>query len=116
MKNPAIDNYSKQRCRQFKVVADLCAAPGRARLARPTLRLARPALASSALLPNNGLMRKYTCQCGGAITGPPPERCPHCGATIRRIRQRVNVWPLVIIAMFFASLLAFALWLLGRVH
>jgi hypothetical protein len=61
-------------------------------------------------------MRKFKCQCGGTIVGPPPERCPHCGRRVGRIRQRVNVWPLVVIGVFFASLLAFALWLVGRVH
>jgi hypothetical protein len=59
-------------------------------------------------------MRKYVCQCGGTIVGTPPERCPHCGAKIKRIRQRVNVWPLVIVAALFASLIAFVLWLVNR--
>jgi hypothetical protein len=59
-------------------------------------------------------MRSFTCQCGGTIVGPVPKVCPHCGKKVRRVRQRVNVWPLVIVAIFFASLLAFALWLVGR--
>jgi hypothetical protein len=59
-------------------------------------------------------MHKLTCECGGTIVGPPPKRCPHCGKKIRRVRQRVNVWPLVIVGALFAMLLAFALWLAGR--
>jgi hypothetical protein len=61
-------------------------------------------------------MRKFTCECGGVIRGSPPEQCPQCGRRIGRIRQRVNVWPLVVIGIFFASLLAFALWLVGHVR
>jgi hypothetical protein len=56
-------------------------------------------------------MRKYICQCGGMILGNPPKHCPHCGAKVKRVRQRVNVWPLVVIAVLFASLIAFVLWL-----
>lgn len=54
-------------------------------------------------------MRTLTCQCGGKIVGPPPTHCPHCGAKIKRIRQRANPWPLVIIAALFAVLLGIVL-------
>ena len=60
-------------------------------------------------------MHQFTCQCGGTTVGPPPKHCPHCGKKVRRVRQRVNVWPLVIVAVLFASLLAFAFWLIGRI-
>jgi hypothetical protein len=58
-------------------------------------------------------MRPYVCQCGGVIVGPRPHHCPHCGAKIKRFRQRVNVWPLVIIAVLFAAVLAFLFWLVN---
>ena len=63
---------------------------------------------------DNQVMRRYTCQCGGIIVGRPPDVCPHCGAKVKRVRQRINVWPLVLIAVFFATLLAFALWLIRQ--
>jgi hypothetical protein len=50
-------------------------------------------------------MLTFTCQCGGKIVGPPPPNCPHCGARIKRVRQRANPWPVVIIAILFAALL-----------
>ena len=59
-------------------------------------------------------MRRLKCQCGGTIVGAVPGHCPHCGAKIGRVRQRTNYWPIVAIALLFAALLAFALWLVQR--
>ena len=61
-------------------------------------------------------MRKYVCQCGGVIVGEPPERCPHCGAKVARLKQRVNIWPPLIIAALFAILIAFLVWLAKHVQ
>ena len=55
---------------------------------------------------------RYICPCGGAIEARvPPANCPHCGAKIARVRKPFGLAPLAIIALFFAGLLAFALWL-----
>jgi hypothetical protein len=60
-------------------------------------------------------MPRYICQCGGVIDArKPPTHCPHCGAKIGRVRQTGYYAPLLIIALLFAALLAFAVWLVRR--
>lgn len=65
------------------------------------------------MIDNRRTSGRMTCDCGGVIAPPLPEKCPHCGARIVGVRRRVNWLPPVVVALLFAVLLAFV-WLLRR--
>ena len=56
---------------------------------------------------------RITCECGGVLTRPIPETCPHCGARIVAVKRRLwpRILPLAIVALMFAALIAFVCWL-----
>jgi hypothetical protein len=57
-------------------------------------------------------MPRYVCQCGGVIDAVrPPKQCPHCGAAVARVRTRGQLTPIVLVALLFAALVAFVVWL-----
>jgi len=54
-------------------------------------------------------LEKLVCQCGGEIKRPIPKKCPHCGAQITGVKQRL--WPLILpvlaILLMIAALIGF---------
>ena len=59
---------------------------------------------------------KITCQCGGSLTRPLPEKCPHCGARIVGVRRSIwpLVWPVLVIILMFAALAGLLWWWVGE--
>jgi hypothetical protein len=61
---------------------------------------------------------RIICQCGGEVPRPIPPTCPHCGKVIASVRRPVGawLWPILVIAGFFALLLGGVfglLWVFG---
>jgi hypothetical protein len=59
---------------------------------------------------------KLMCECGGLLSRPLPDNCPHCGARIVGVRRRLwtMVLPLVVVVAMFSGLIWFFFWLLKR--
>ena len=58
---------------------------------------------------------KIICSCGGRLSRPLPDKCPHCGARIIGARQNIwpLVWPVLVIILMFAALVGILWWVAG---
>jgi hypothetical protein len=83
---------------------------GRGAVSRPRDMVVSRRIQEPTLVPAK---ERITCECGGVLTRPIPETCPHCGARIVAVKRRMwpRILPLVMVALMFAALIAFVCWL-----
>lgn len=59
---------------------------------------------------------KIVCECGGELTRPIPHKCPHCGAIVAAVRQRLwpRVFPVLLVGSLFTAMIVYLWWLLNK--